>query len=980
MRRHLWTVVLLFCWAVALAAQSPYPHQEIRFGVRVTPDQWPALVQTLKAHPADPANPVGVTLMITKDWAQSPDWGSLDDTVRAVDAARARLCIATKVPDAPGSKADLTYLTTLSEHAGPRVDALGLSLSRSQFSSTLQSDPDRLALVLKEMTVALRGQTGATILLGEVEKADLPIMKPLYSRDFRAYVEGYSSDAVGPTGEPSDEVVKFLQTYHLGAPLLLHLPRMSTAIGAQLLVLLSASRDAVYTDIEPADVGTIWTALLELRKRITPHMGPGYATQATSISDASGPRTDIGIINLLDATKMIQGMVLVPRVANSKPGPVDIKLPTADLTNPEAWPLPDGKAVKLGYDANQRKQETVLHVPWPGKAVIVLFSRLKTGTVGEQKVDVTTAYRIPVEVILARHQAVQEPQSVFLDNYRRSAEVDYHFKLPGGTGSLDVTFMNTFYYEKGSGARWVQNRLLINGVDWKGKKIPQLPIVEPEKVNTLPLALTLGRDYSYRYIKNDRVDGHDCYEVEFIPRPDARGSLYSGKVWIDRKSYQKIRMTVTQTGLQPPMVSNEETDFYAPYKGPDGKTYWLLSKVRGQQIFALAGAQVVGEREISFGTPELNDPQFNAQVAKAEASDKPILQETDKGLRYLVKQKDGSRKLEMQPETSKLFGAAGFYYDKSLSYPLPIVGVDYFNYNWRKTHTQVNMLIGGAVNTLTVSKVDLFPKIDGTLNAVIFALPFQDKYYPTGVEDKSQRVKILREITSGSLGWRFNQFSKLSLRLSARYYRYSSVSETASDFRMPKNHFDLSLGLGYDFAWRGWSATASFDRHKRTSWEIWGLPGQNRDFARYKDYDKWDASFSKTFYLPYFQKISTSLTWLDGRDLDRFSQYEFSYLGAQSLAGFSGSGVRFDRGAIASLGYQFNVANIIRFGVNVDHARVEPLRSQGLWQNHTGLGLSGTVAGPWQTLWTVDLGYAVKSDIPAVQHDYTAALLVLKLW
>ncbi len=792
--------------------------------------------------------------------------------------------------------------------------------------------------------------------------------------------KGTPPTSAGPTGEPSEKVVKFLQSYHLGAPLLLHLPRISTAIGAQLIVLLSASRDAVYTDMETGDVETVWTALLDLRRLITPRMAPGYATQATAISDASGPRTDIGIINLLDATDMIQGMVLVPRVAGSKPGSVDIKLPTADLTDPEAHPLPSGKKITLGYDANQRKQETVLHVPWPGKAIIVLFSRLKTGTVGEQKVDVSTTYRIPVEVILARHQAVQEPQSVFLDNYRRGAEVDYHFKLPGGTGSLDVTFMNTFYFEKGTGARWVQNRLLINGVAWKGKKIPELPIIEPEKVNTLPLALTLGHDYSYRYIKDERVDGHDCYEVEFIPLPGAKGSLYNGKVWIDKKSYQKIRMTVSQTNLQPPMVSSEETDMYAPYKAPDGKTYWLLNKVTGQQIFAMVGAQVVGEREITFGPPELNDPNFGKQIATAEAGDKPILQETDKGLRYLVKQKDGTRKLRMEPDSSRLLGAAGFYYDKSLDYPLPIVGVDYFNYNWRKTKTQVNMLIGGAVNTLTVSKVDLFPKVDGTLNVVLFAIPFQDKYYPTGVEDKAQRVKILREIASGSLGWRFNQFSKLSFDVAGRYYRYTSVGETAPDFRLPANHFDWSMGLSYDFAWRGWSASTSFDRHKRTSWTSWGLPGENQDFARFKDYDKWDAAFSKTFYLPYFQKIATSLSWMDGRDLDRFSQYEFTYLGTQSLAGFSGSGVRFDRGAIASVGYQFNIANIIRFGLNVDQARVEPIRGSGLWQNHTGVGLSGSVTGPWQTLWTVDVGYAVKSDIPAVQHDYTTALIVLKLW
>ena len=42
--------------------------------------------------------------------------------------------------------------------------------------------------------------------------------------------------------------------------------------------------------------------------------------------------------------------------------------------------------------------------------------------------------------------------------------------------------------------------------------------------------------------------------------------------------------------------------------------------------------------------------------------------------------------------------------------------------------------------------------------------------------------------------------------------------------------------------------------------------------------------------------------------------------------------------------------------------------------------LIASVTGPWKTLWALDAGYAVRSDIPAVEGDYTVALVVLKLW
>ena len=467
--------------------------------------------------------------------------------------------------------------------------------------------------------------------------------------------------------------------------------------------------------------------------------------------------------------------------------------------------------------------------------------------------------------------------------------MDYHFKLPGGTGSLDVTFLNTFLFEKGTGARWVQNQMLLNGVAWKGKKIPELPIIEPEKVNTLPLSLTLGRDYSYRYIKDETVDGHDCYEVEFLPLPQAKGSLYSGRVWIDKTTYAKIKMSVRQTDLTPPQVSNDETDTYAPFQGPEGHTYWLLQKLEGQQIFSVGGQNVVAERFITFGEPSINDPSFKAEVAKAEASDKPILQDTDKGLRYLEKEPDGSRRLRMDEKTNRWLAVAGTYYDQSLDYPLPLVGVNYFDYNWRKTGTQVNLFLAGAVNTLTLSKVDVLPKVDASFNAVGFLLSTQDRYYPQGEEDKAQRIKVLREFANGGLGWRFTEMSKLSLDLDLLYYRYTDVSQTAPGFRLPKNHLDMGLGLNYSWSRRGWSLTAGYEGHRRSAWEPWGIPGENKDAKDFKDYSLWEGSFSKAFYLPAFQKITTSLSWLDGKDLDRFSQYQFSYLGKESLSGFTGS-------------------------------------------------------------------------------------------
>jgi hypothetical protein len=334
----------------------------------------------------------------------------------------------------------------------------------------------------------------------------------------------------------------------------------------------------------------------------------------------------------------------------------------------------------------------------------------------------------------------------------------------------------------------------------------------------------------------------------------------------------------------------------------------------------------------------------------------------------------------MDPKTSRWLLVGGVYYDPSLEFPLPLAGVNYMNYDWRKTGTQVNLFAAGAFNSLSVSKADLFPKMDGRFDAVLFPIAFDNKFFVAGVEDEGQRIKVLREITSVGLGWRVTEFSKVSVGLDAVLYRFSRSSKTAPGFILPENHGDLALTASYDYTRRGWGAIASYEAHRRTAWEPWGPVVASPEVSRYKSYELWDTTLSKTFYLPKFQKIGLAFSWLDGRDLDRFSRYEFTYLGRKSLAGFTGSGVRFDRGATVRMLYEFNLANVVRFGVSLDHARVNPIRTLPGWQDHTGLDVTGSVAGPWKTLWSLDVGYALQSDIPAVRHDATVALVVLKLW
>jgi hypothetical protein len=952
--------------------------QEMKFGIRVSQDDLQTVKGLLQKISVEKENSLFLTIELNENW-EKEDLSFLKETVSEASSKNFLVNVIVPLPQEKG-EGRLMPLVSLSENLKGVVNSFELKTKKEDFSEEETATPEKLAFSLKRISVSLRGESQAKIYLGPVDTDYLNLIEPLYKEDLIAYIDGYFTFDVDSSGEPNSEVSDFLQKNHLGAPLRLHLKKVRTALGAQSNTMSSLAKGAKEVDIEIENIEEGLKGLSYLRKSLKRTMSAGFDVSGVQIKEGEKQRFDIAILPFLDSEEMVQAFYLAPTVAKSNPGSVILHLSTADITNPVSFPMPEGEKRIIGYTADQKKGVCDIQIAWDGKPQLILFERLKTGTVGtDEKIVVQGIYKIPVEFIIARHQAVEQSQNLLLNNYTAEAEVNYHFKVPGTTGSVDVTFINNFLYDPKAGARWVQKDLLVNGVKWRGKTIPELPIIEPEKINTLPLVLTLTRAYTYRLIKEEEFKGRPCYVIEFLPSPGQKVQDVSGKVWIDKENYLKRQVQIIQKNMTPPQVSNEEFDLYQIYE-ENGKGYNILTQIKAQQIFTVIGQTVTAEKEVYFRNIEINDKNFEQKVEEAFKSDAPILQDTEKGYRYLEKNPDGTRSVRWEEKTGRWAAVGGAYYDESLDFPLPFIGANYFDYNYKKTKTQVNLFLAGAVNSFSFSKPDIFPKFDFAASGVFFLVSFKDRYFENGVEQENQEVKTTNQHIFTSLGYRTTQFSKVKLTLDGSFVKFDNTGKTSDYFKIPKNHFDLAYGLSYDYSRKGWQAAASYEGHERSSWENWGFGFSEDEIKKNKDYLLWDVTFGKTFYLKNFQKVGATISYLDGKDLDRFSKYKFTYMGSQSLSGFTGSGIRFDKGYIARVLYSFDIAEVIRFSSNIDYAKIKQNKDDENWQNHTGFGFSGTVAGPWNTIWSLDLGYALNSDIPKVKHDYTAALVVLKLW
>ena len=102
------------------------------------------------------------------------------------------------------------------------------------------------------------------------------------------------------------------------------------------------------------------------------------------------------------------------------------------------------------------------------------------------------------------------------------------------------------YYVAGDGIEWEELSFSVNGSKW-GADRPPFPLLQAEKVLSLPLQLRFGADYRYRLEGTERVGEFDCYVVRFDPADDDPRSLYRGTVWIERKTFARVKVPAVQT-------------------------------------------------------------------------------------------------------------------------------------------------------------------------------------------------------------------------------------------------------------------------------------------------------------------------------------------------------------------------------------------------------------------------------------------------
>jgi len=612
--------------------------------------------------------------------------------------------------------------------------------------------------------------------------------------------------------------------------------------------------------------------------------------------------------------------------------------------------------------------------------------------VTKESIDIATQRGITVEEIIRNEQAYKAFQESVQPRYIALDTTKLRFDMTGGE-AIEATIAGDYFSQPKGISDWVWQDFYLNGVKWKYGRIPELPIIQPEKVSQLPLDIHLTNEYRYQLVRETNVEGYHTYEVRFEPPPHAPESLplYRGTVWIDARTWARIRLSMVQLNLTGEVLSNEEQVLFRPFakdtnapltsddvaKLDPHAIFWLPREVSAEQVVSAAGRATPVLRATTFSQFRIDPPEFDRLHADASASDSRMVRETDKGMKYLEKKGNGERVVKEGFDTSRTFMLGGVHHDSGLQYPVvPLGGIDYFNFNLANRGIQTNVFFAGIVVAANATN----PNVANTrtnLGADFFgiALPTTNSIYRGGEEQKGEAIKSLPTSLYLRAGHPFLGFGKVDVTFGISHRTYRKADDTAAGFIVQSSTFELAPGIDAQYSRWGYTVTGFADYNHRTTWKPWGILSEYDPSQR--NYSTFGASFAKSFYLPKFQRVTFDVNYLDGQHLDRFSKYELGFFGSQRIHGVRSGSVRAEKAVIGHLSYGFVFSEQFRLEAFYDHGLLTDRVAGYDREPFQGLGIAGQTVGPWGTLLRLDIGKTVGRN---AQNGFVANVVFLKLF
>jgi len=589
------------------------------------------------------------------------------------------------------------------------------------------------------------------------------------------------------------------------------------------------------------------------------------------------------------------------------------------------------------------------------------------------QVEVKSGIDLSVEEVIARWQQYREAQKLKLNNYQASSFMNLHFETTAVAQAFDISMRLRQFFERGGKMEFEQTELYVNGVKFSYKHEFPLPQLEPEKVLTQPLELTLNERYTYKLLGAEQIDGVQCFVVGVEPKAQDE-NLYSGKIWIDGVSFREVRQTLSQRGARSSIAVNVETQNFALVGDGRGNQFNLLHSVSAQQTLNAAGRDFLLQRTLQFSDYAINTTRYAEDLTAAHRSDAPMYRETDQGLREL-KIKGGERVLQQTSEKRIVSLVGGVMYAGTFNFPIPIAGISMADFDFRHSGAQLSTFFAGPILATDLSK-QYASKYRLAVDLALSALPGENRVYNSNVENTAEEVWRWEQTIGGRASWQATSHLSTTAFTYVAYGIYRRTSYTANNYEPPRNGVTLMPGVQVRLTDKGYLFTADGTRGQRLDWRAFGYPGST---ARPQSaYTLYDADLNKDYYFGKFTKGGWDLAYYGGEQLDRFSRYFPSFFSNPRIHGIPGGTDSFDAIAMSNVHYGFNVMDLMKFEGMYSYARARNLDESSHFKKFDGVETNFNTAGPKGTLIQGTVSYALDGNIARYNSRWGMTIMIFK--
>jgi hypothetical protein len=853
------------------------------------------------------------------------------------------------------------FMRALARHLAGRVAIV--ELTPPDVASLSDAAIDLVAFDIKRAAIELHGADGnAIVAVGVGHFAETARFEAFYTRDLAAYIDAAVAGGtidVAATRAVLDRLDPTALVFERGAT-------------------IDGDASAAWRTFITTELWRLGTGSAVAGYRVAPAILQGLLRQVPAYTDLLGgelTRIDDAASQLTieppaskhvlvyDTAKFATFLIYTGGSSGSgaRAGTLRVSLKIASDAKPSVRdPLTGARRDVDDFARDTAAQRSTFSAPQPSTSqpLIIDFND-SLGNVITERSEVKGKTALSVAEIIARHQQVQTAQDAQVRTYAVDMRMEQHFRPAVSDPGYDVVTENKFFVEDDQ-VEWQELSFSVNGSTWKSPNRPPFPILQPEKVLSVPLKLRMTADYQYRLAGTESVDGHECYVIHFDPnRIDL--SLYRGVVWIDTASFVRRKLQAVETKLRAPVVSNEETHHFEQVATLDGRAIVLPTRITSHQLVLIAGRNLLVDKDTIFTGYDINPAAFAAQRQAARSSNRIMYRDTDHGIRYLEKR--GTERVVREKETTSAKAVAmGVTIDPSYDFPLPILGIDYLDFNFHSPDSQLALLFAGVLALGNIQRPKLFgTHFDGSVDFFAIAVPGGDRVYGIGGERKDQALLTWPMFVNGNIGYQFTSFQKISGQYQFNFRAYVRDGRTTpEDYTVPSSTVTHGLGLAYEYTRAGYSFEAQGTHFIRTHWEPWGPAGAVQQTS--PTYDTFGINLSKDWYLGLFQKLHVNGAYFGGDRLDRFSQYQFGMFDDTKIHGVPSSGVRYGELGMARGSYSFNIFEQYRFDLFLEQAYGRDRTQDIGWEPVTGVGAAVNVKGPWTTILKIDYG---KSFLPA---------------